>query len=179
MEIWKDCVGYESLFQVSNMGRVWSKRSSRVLKTHTAKSGYVLLATNISGRDGRSVCLKIHRLVAEAFLTKPCEELVRECEKLHYKVVPVNHLDGNKANNAPENLEWCSYTDNSRHAVDSGLKVPSYGVDNGSNKLTPDQVKYIRKNHIPRHPEFGGRALARHFGVSHRSVQKILQDLVW
>ena len=104
MEIWKDITGYESLYQISNKGRikslqrfVTSKNGSKQLikekirKTSVTTAGYeyVVLSSN-----GKCKTLLIHRLVAESFIPNPNN---LEC---------VNHKDENKSNNCVDNLEW-------------------------------------------------------------------------
>lgn len=119
MEEWRDIKGYEGLYQVSNIGNVRSIAHIAVYtdgrvghykgKTLTPSNGgngykYVHLSKNgVTNRVG------IHRLVAEAFLPKDNERNV------------VNHKDGNKHNNTVENLEWVTCSENSKHAVRTGL----------------------------------------------------------
>ena len=69
-----------------------------------------------------------HRLVAESFVEKPASS----------KRLCVNHIDGNKLNNMPENLEWVTWSENNIHAYKHGLKVGP------KRKFSPAQVKYIR-----------------------------------
>lgn len=83
-EIFKDVVGFEDYFQISNFGRFFSKRSNKLLKLHINKSGYITLATKIGGRHGTNHCFKIHRVVAEAFIPNPENK------------PEVNHKDGKK-----------------------------------------------------------------------------------
>lgn len=116
MEEWKDVVGYEGLFQVSNLGNVFSKRTNKLLKHSVSKKGYCLIASKIGGRTGKNVCFKVHRLVAEAFLDN-------EQNKLY-----VNHKDGCKTNNNVLNLELCTSSENMQHAYDHGLKKPTYKI---------------------------------------------------
>lgn len=103
-EIWKDVVGYEGLYQVSNMGRVRSfKRGKvRVLKPNTNKRGYlhVVLSKNNSLKT-----LRIHRLVAQAFLPNP------------NNLPQVNHKDEDKTNNIVTNLEYCDAKYNSNYGT--------------------------------------------------------------
>ena len=100
MEEWRDVVGYEGLYQVSNLGRVKS------LPKYNRKDSYIMKPT-IRKRDGRvSVILcknpshrkriTVHRLVAIAFVDNP------------HGYTEVNHKDENPQNNRADNLEWCT-----------------------------------------------------------------------
>ena len=137
-EIWKDVVGYEGLYQVSNLGKV--KSSQRIAKfgrgTRIAPST-ILANANCLGykvvtlfKNGVKRTSRVHRLVAEAFLPNP------------NNFPQVNHKDGNKSNNLiyvnddgkidfeKSNLEWCSASYNIKHAYRVGLKKPhSNGFD--------------------------------------------------
>ena len=106
-EEWRDVVGYEGLYQVSNLGRVRSvdkiiktgrgyvsrlvKGKMKKIKVHS--NGY--LEVNLSS-NGKAKTYKIHRLVSMAFIPNP----------RHFK--EVNHKDEDKTNNNVDNLEWCS-----------------------------------------------------------------------
>lgn len=92
-EIWKDIPGYEGLYKVSSRGRIWSNRNSLYLKPAVDKLGYFVV---ILYSAGRRKTIRVHRLVALAFIPNPNS----------YK--EVNHKDENKANNNIENLEWCT-----------------------------------------------------------------------
>lgn len=121
----------------------------------------------------------VHRLIAQAFIPNP--------ENKPF----INHKDGNKLNNHVDNLEWCTAAENNTHARESGLHVQAVGhkinyksADTKAKslanlkrhaKISPDQVRYIRDNYIPRHKEFGTRALGRKFNVSSTAITKIIQ----
>lgn len=97
MEQWRDIIGYEGLYQVSDLGRVKALNYHRegrecVLNYWKTSGGYLVVGLCKDGK--RSRCL-VHRLVAEAFIPNPDG----------YK--EVNHIDENKANNSVTNLEWC------------------------------------------------------------------------
>lgn len=100
-EIWKDVVGTNGLYQVSNKGNV--RRDKRILKPIPRNHGY--LAVFIYDGHGNGKQFSVHRLVAEAFIPNP------------YKLPEVNHLDECKTNNAVENLAWCSHKDNSNYGT--------------------------------------------------------------
>lgn len=119
MEIWKPVKGYESLYEVSNLGRVkglpkkvrckennFRTVRERILKSNTNECGYMIVSLY---KDKKCVHARVHRLVAQAFI--PNTENKR-C---------VNHIDGNKANNAVSNLEWCTHSENMYHAYQKGL----------------------------------------------------------
>ena len=108
-EEWRDVVGYEKYFKISNKGNVFSKRSNKVLKLHTHPNGYYIFSTHLDGRKSKAICFKVHRLVAKAFIDNPENKPV------------VNHIDGVKLNNNVNNLEWCTHKDNTKHAILMGL----------------------------------------------------------
>jgi hypothetical protein len=82
-----------------------------ILKQKIRSRGYYTI--RISENSKRKQ-LKVHRLVAQAFIPNP---LNKPC---------VNHIDGNKLNNSITNLEWCTYKENYDHAITTGLmKTPS------------------------------------------------------
>ena len=119
-EIWKDVLGYEKIYEVSNKGRV---RSAKGKTTHSELHGTRVwkprvLKQKISKDNACRVSLwknkqcetcLVHRLVAFAFIPKQ--------EGKDY----INHIDGNRLNNNVENLEWCNHLENNRHAFENGL----------------------------------------------------------
>ena len=121
-EVWKDVVGYEGHYAVSNMGRVKSLHRDLPHKTYgTWHINEHLMKPNLAGPEGsqyysvalhvgkKSKNVKVHRMVAEAFIPR-----------IEGKDV-VNHKDCNKLNNKAENLEWCTNLENVRHAIENNL----------------------------------------------------------
>lgn len=108
-EIWKDVVGYEGIYEVSNKGRIKSKHYGKkvFLKTQKTYDGYITTKLSIGGNSKRC---SLHRLVAIAFLGNPENK------------PQVNHKDGNKLNNYMDNLEWVTAQENVIHAWKTGLK---------------------------------------------------------
>lgn len=134
--------GYEGFYSVDSLGRVYSHRRERFLKgsiSHCSRYKTVTLC-----RDGIPRPFMIHRLVAKAFIDNPMEK------------AEVNHKDGDRINNGVENLEWCTRSENMKHAYAIGLhKVPSnsFGVGrtgtkrNDKSKLLKNDVIDIRRRY--------------------------------
>lgn len=153
-EEYRDVVGFEEYFQVSNLGNVFSKRSNRILKQTKSNTGYWTFKTKIGGRNGIAHTFKVHRLVAMAFIPNP--------EGKPF----VNHIDGCKTNNVVSNLEWVTAKENSAHAWALGLAKPLPRPSH-NRKLTADQVREIRastKTNIE---------LASIYGIGHVSIWRI------
>ena len=104
MEEWKDVVGYEGLYEVSNLGNVRNKQTGKVLKPILGKRwGYYKL--NLF-KDGIMKSKTIHRLVAEAWI--PQVEVDKD---------QVNHINEIKTDNRVENLEWCTVNYNNAYGT--------------------------------------------------------------
>ncbi len=146
-EEYRDVVGFEEYFQVSNMGNIYSKRSNRILKQTKSKTGYWAFATRI---NGIAHCLRVHRLVAEAFIPNP--------ESKPY----VNHKDGCKTNNILSNLEWVTAKENSAHSWSTGLQLPR--PKHSQRKLTAEQVREIRASNLSQ------RKLGEIYGIDPSSI---------
>lgn len=107
-EIWKDVVGYEGLYQVSNTGRLVRKERldsngrflSQQEKVIHKIYGTGYYGTAIVDGKGNSKNVLIHRLVAMAFIPNP------------NNYPQIDHIDGNKSNNRVENLRWCTAKQN-------------------------------------------------------------------
>jgi hypothetical protein len=118
-EIWQDIPWTHGVYQVSNKGRVrravgFNSHNYCAIAYVRKKRGYSFVRIAV---DGRQRDFPIHRLVAEAFLGK--------CPK----GLAVNHKDGVKINNTPENLEYVTNAENTKHAWQTGLMSQklSYG----------------------------------------------------
>ena len=117
MEMWKDIIGYEGLYQVSNYGDIQSTPRQKT------KGGY--RKPNISHGYKRIVLCKngmikncsIHRLVAAAFISNP-----NNCKV-------INHKDENKLNNDVSNLEWCTQAENVQYSKNTG-GILQYDLNN-------------------------------------------------
>ena len=159
-ELWKDVVGYEEYFQISNFGRVFSKRSNKILKT--VKAEYEIFTTRLSGR-GKSTCFKIHRLVAKAFIENPLDK--------H----EVNHIDGNKHNNHVDNLEWTTESENKKHAYKAGLRNKE--LDRMAKAdINMEIARNIRKM---KSSGMSGADITRKTGISYNIVRSVIANNSW
>lgn len=119
-EIWKDVPEFVGYYQVSNFGRVrrianysnqnssWELTKPKILKCRKHTNGYLRVMFSVNGKHYDRY---VHRLVAEVFV----ENKYGYCE--------VNHLDGDKTNNNADNLEWCTRSQNNKHAYFTGLRT--------------------------------------------------------
>lgn len=136
-ENWRDVVGYEGKYEVSDKGNIRSvKRTitrsnghkqwikSTIRRTSIHCSGYEIVSLS---NDCESKTKRVHRLVAEAFLPNKDN---KKC---------VNHKDGNKINNKIENLEWVTHSENLNHAYENKLRK------NGSSIILIDEKNNERK----------------------------------
>ena len=101
LEIWRQIKEYPR-YSVSNFGRVKNNNTDKVLKGYTDFKGYQRVCIHCRS-EGIRKDLKVHRLVAEAFVPNPDNK------------PQVNHIDGNKQNNAASNLEFCTNQENQTH----------------------------------------------------------------
>ena len=117
METWKDIVGFEGLYRISNEGNILSLLTDKVLSPYNNK-GYLMVRLY---KNNKSSSLYVHRLVAQSFVANP------------NGYIEINHIDENKRNNHHSNLEWCSRVYNCNH----GSRNNKIGMASSMNKLTP------------------------------------------
>lgn len=165
MEIWKDVVGYEQYFMISNTGRIFSKRTNKEIVATIGKTGYAMFTTKIGGRTGKSIAFKVHRLVAESFIDNVDDKPY------------VNHIDGVKTNNTVQNLEWCTAKENVNHAIKTGLHVIKFGEDHGSTKLNEEIVRKVRSLYATGLYSYAD--IAKEMNLKTRTVAGIVRRETW
>lgn len=110
-------------------GRVFSKISNKFLRQRLNEFGYLITTITTSQNNYKSY--RVHRLVAETYLPNP--ENKRE----------VNHIDGDKANNNVDNLEWSTSKENKKHARDNGYYDKTVGESHHLTYITEKDVRAI------------------------------------
>ena len=126
MEIWKTVPNTDGKIEVSNKGRVRSFLRGKpfVLKAQEDECGYKRVRLTIN-RVKKT--LKVHREVAKAFIPN------------QHNLPQVNHIDGDKNNNAVENLEWVTNQENALHAINDFL----YGKTNKFTRISLSLLKLL------------------------------------
>jgi hypothetical protein len=111
MEEFVDCAILGEFFKINKKGDVFSKRTNKVLKPTISRAGYRTICTKVGGKGGYNKTFRIARAVMLTFVGEVDDKPI------------VNHKDGVKTNDNFENLEWCTHSENTRHALDTGLTV--------------------------------------------------------
>lgn len=118
-EKWKKHPKFDK-YQISNLGRVWSERKQKIMTIFKQNSGYWQIC--IVDNNGKSTRFLVHRLVALVWIPNPLNKPI------------INHIDGDKNNNQVTNLEWCTNSENIKHARKTGLNP--YNVPTLNKKLS-------------------------------------------
>ena len=101
-EHWKTVDGHPN-YQVSSLGNVRNTKTGRTLTPYDDGSGYIRVTVD-------SKCLRLHILVAKAFIPNPDNKPT------------VNHIHGNKKDNRASQLEWATYSEQQYHVWQTGLR---------------------------------------------------------
>lgn len=162
VEIWKDIPGYSGLYYASNLGNVKSYRKNKngKLIKPSLSHGYkqVVLYKNNSSKTR-----KVHRCVIEAFIGISAKE--------------VNHINGNRADNNIENLEYCTRSENQKHAykINNNYREAVRGENNKHSKLSQKDIDLIRRLKGVR-PQV---VIAKYFNVTQACISLIHKNKTW
>jgi hypothetical protein len=170
VENWRPVVGYEGIYEVSDLGRVRSvdriepymnrRRSGRILRPRPLRKGYLLVGLKMHGKErGRLV----HRLVLDAFVG-PCPEGM---EARHFP-------DRDPANCRLDNLQWDTPQRNAADKKAHGTE--NCGARNGRAKIAEADVIRIREM---RRSGATQSAIASVIGISQSMISMILRGKKW
>lgn len=170
-EIWKSVVGYEGLYEVSNLGRVKSvskivkyrrwgattekKLNEKIIKPSASLYYHVTLSNDRIKKD-----FLVHRLVAIAFLPNP------------ESLPDLNHKDGNKLNPLLDNLEWVTKSENHKHAYRIGLKP----TGEKHHRAKYDDAKILQVRSDFNNGETNQKQLSIKHGLPHSYVNSIVNN---
>jgi NUMOD4 motif/HNH endonuclease len=157
MEEWRDVIGFEGLYKVSNFGRIQTVKTGKIKEQTISKTDnrpYLSLWKN----NKIKVC-RPHKLVMEAFVSLRPEGL--EC----------CHNDGNPQNNHWSNLRWDTPKNNHADKIKHG--TTNRGEQCGTAKLTLEQVRAIRQDNRLQ------RIIAAEYGVKDNTISRIKSFKRW
>lgn len=170
VETWKQIPGYEGKYEVSDLGNVrstyreqefdgrWGKVKMRfqakALKISRTRAGYCYLSLS---KDSEQQKHLLHRLVMLAFVG-PSD-------------FQVNHKDGRKENNALENLEYATASENLKHCIHVLGKKRGEGA--GGARLTTEDVLKIREDKRTL------REIAADYGVTLQAIHLVKARKNW
>ena len=161
LEYWKPVVGYEGLYEISNVGRINSYQicgRARTMKPTPCRLGYPMVSLHRAGvRRDQS----IHRLVAEAFIG-PIPPGMQTC-----------HNDGNPANNRRSNLRYDTRSANTLDSIRHGTFHRFIGEAHAQAKLRADQVQEIFAASGKQ------REIAKRYGITQSQVWRIKRGRCW
>lgn len=166
-------------YSVSSLGRVRSEDRTvpqpcypagrtyrgKVLSTYVNANGYEIVSLPLS--EGKNGKVRVHRLVATAFLGEPPDLRL-----------DVNHKNGKRADNRVENLEWATRSENLRHGyrVNRTPHRVARGSAVGTAKLDEASVREMRNRFAAGEPR---KALAASFGIEYSNACLIVSGKTW
>ena len=157
METWLPVVGYDGHYDVSDHGRIWSRKSKKILKATPCKREgrpWVVLS-----KDGKPRHCKVYTLVLTAFVGPRPDGL------------QARHLDGDAANSRLDNLRWGTPAENQADKIRHG--TTSRGEKSALATLTQAKVDAIRAD-TRLH-----RVIAQDYGINESTVTRIRNFTRW
>ena len=172
-----DVPGYEDYYEINAAGVVWSKprhvnspicggRRLRPAKRMSIflTAGYPAFSVSKNGKDRP---MPLHRVLAMIFIPNPDNK------------PEINHIDGDRANFALSNLEWCTHKENMRHAHRTGLIPPSQigpGERSHAAKLNDEKVREIKRRLLSGETQI---SIAHDYGVVQGTIGFIASGETW
>ena len=170
-EIWKDVVGYEGLYRISSLGRVYSlpRDFTDIMGRHIIKKGhYMKVKINKQtgypslglSKNGKYKSHCIHRLIAESFIPNP------------NNLPCVNHIDENRANSVLSNLEWVSYSANNSYGRACTKRTDSLRKTLKESGKIQTVCQYTKQGVLIREFPYGASQVEREYGYDIKEALK-------
>lgn len=163
-ERWRWVKGYEGLYMVSDLGRVKriapgrGARPGHILKPLKCSNGYLAVCLSVGSRQKQA---RIHRLVAQAFLTPVVGKDL------------VNHINGDKTDNRVANLEWSNKSENAIHSYRVLGDKPHVQKGLKGKKLTANDARSIYLDPSSK------ASIAKQYGITETMVRAIKTGKSW
>ena len=123
--------GKKTKYQISTLGKIYNTYTGYEMNPQIANTGYKMVHLS-DYKQKYDKLVSVHRLVAKSFIPNPKNKPF------------VNHIDGNKRNNCLYNLEWVTASENTKHAIRTGL-IQAYGENNNNSLYSDDQIEQVCK----------------------------------
>lgn len=170
-EIWKDVVGYEGLYRISSLGRVYSlpRDFTDIMGRHIIKKGhYMKVKINKQtgypslglSKNGKYKSHCIHRLIAESFIPNP------------NNLPCVNHIDENRANSVLSNLEWVSYSTNNTYGRANTKRAVRLRKTLKESGKIQAVCQYTKQGVLIREFPYGAEEVEREYGYEVKEALK-------
>jgi DNA-binding CsgD family transcriptional regulator len=145
-------------YAITRDGEVFSFRNNIKLKSTINSDGY--MKVNLCNKFSRKT-IKIHRLIAEYYIDNV------------NNYPQVNHINGIKTDNRVENLEWCTSSQNAKHAFINKLRISPFGEKHSKAKLTESEVLEIRNSSLSQ------KELSILYNVEPNTISRIINRKRW
>lgn len=158
-ELWREAVGLEGRYAISNAGRVYSHLTDKYITQQITAKGYHRV--NLCCVSGKTKSRSVHSMVLDAFVG------------LRPKGFVTRHLNGDKLDNRAKNLVWGTAKENYLDKVTHGTAL--FGEAHGKSKLTLHAVKDIRNNHKRGYSD----QFAKKYNVSQQTIRDVVRRITW
>ena len=153
----------KDLYTINDMGEIFSDISGKMKTRNKGQTDYQII--NFMTVDGKKKTYRVHRLVMMAFYPTKSMDLLE-----------VNHIDGDKKNNSLQNLEWCSSSENQKHAFQLGLQKARKGSASNFAKLSKKDIERI---FALREKGWLQKDIANKVGCTRSNISHILNNKTW